>query len=126
VGKTPNIIFADAPDLDEAASGAAEGIFYNSGQVCDAGSRLLVEESIHDRFLDAVKRHAAAYQPADPLDQSTKMGSMVDETQTKRVLGYIAKGKKKVLRWRSAGSRFGRTAAASISSPRSSTGSTIA
>jgi gamma-glutamyl-gamma-aminobutyraldehyde dehydrogenase/4-guanidinobutyraldehyde dehydrogenase/NAD-dependent aldehyde dehydrogenase len=92
-GKTPNIVFADAPDLDEAAAGAAEGIFYNSGQVCDAGSRLLVEETIHDRFLDAVKRHAAAYQPADPLDQATKMGSMVDETQTKRVMGYIAKGK---------------------------------
>jgi gamma-glutamyl-gamma-aminobutyraldehyde dehydrogenase/4-guanidinobutyraldehyde dehydrogenase/NAD-dependent aldehyde dehydrogenase len=92
-GKSPNIIFADAPNLDEAANGAAEGIFYNSGQVCDAGSRLLVEESIHDRFLDAVKRHAAAYRPADPLDQATKMGSMVDETQTKRVLGYIAKGK---------------------------------
>jgi acyl-CoA reductase-like NAD-dependent aldehyde dehydrogenase len=91
-GKTPNIIFADAPNIDEAAQGAADGIFYNSGQVCDAGSRLLVEDAIHDRFLDAVKKHAAAYQPADPLDQATKMGAMVDETQTKRVLGYIAKG----------------------------------
>ncbi len=92
-GKTPNIIFADAPDLDEAAAGAAEGIFYNSGQVCDAGSRLLVEATIHDRFLEKVKQHAAVYQPADPLDQATKMGSMVDETQLKRVMSYIAKGK---------------------------------
>jgi len=92
-GKTPNIVFADAPDLDAAAADAADGIFYNSGQVCDAGSRLLVEEKIHDRFLDSVKRHAAKYQPGDPLDQNTKMGAMVDETQTKRVLGYIAKGK---------------------------------
>ena len=92
-GKTPNIVFADAPDLDEAAAGAAEGIFYNSGQVCDAGSRLLVEEKIHDRFLDKVKQHAAKYQPGDPLEPGTQMGAMVDETQTKRVMGYIAKGK---------------------------------
>src|SRR4029453_3516778 len=92
-GKTPNIIFADAPDLDEAAQGAAEGIFYNSGQVCDAGSRLLVEEKIHAPFLEKGKQHAAVYKPADPLDQDTKMGSMVDEAQTKRVMGYIAKGK---------------------------------
>ena len=91
-GKSPNIIFADAPDLDDAAAGAAEGIFYNSGQVCDAGSRLLVEEKVHDRFLEKVKQSAAAFQPADPLDQATKMGAMVDETQTKRVMGYIAKG----------------------------------
>jgi acyl-CoA reductase-like NAD-dependent aldehyde dehydrogenase len=91
-GKTPNIVFADTPDLDAAASGAAEGIFYNSGQVCDAASRLLVEEKIHDAFLDKIKMLAAKYQPADPLDEKTKMGAMVDETQTKRVLGYIAKG----------------------------------
>jgi gamma-glutamyl-gamma-aminobutyraldehyde dehydrogenase/4-guanidinobutyraldehyde dehydrogenase/NAD-dependent aldehyde dehydrogenase len=92
-GKTPNIVFADAPDLDEAAIGAADGIFYNSGQVCDAGSRLLVEEKIHDRFMEKVKQRAAIYQPGDPLDARTKMGAMVDQTQTKRVLGYIAKGK---------------------------------
>jgi len=92
-GKTPNIVFGDAPDLDAAAAEAADGIFYNSGQVCDAGSRLLVEDKIHDRFMDKVKQRAAVYQPGDPLDQKTKMGSMVDETQTKRVLGYIEKGK---------------------------------
>lgn len=91
-GKTPNIVFADAPNLDAAAAGAAEGIFYNSGQVCDAGSRLLVEEKIHDRFLDRVKHYAAKYQPGDPLEPGTQMGAMVDETQTKRVMGYIAKG----------------------------------
>ncbi len=91
-GKTPNIVFADSPDLDAAAAGAADGIFYNSGQVCDAASRLLVEEKIHDLFLDKVTKIAANYQPGDPLDQKTQMGAMVDETQTKRVLGYIAKG----------------------------------
>jgi 4-guanidinobutyraldehyde dehydrogenase / NAD-dependent aldehyde dehydrogenase len=92
-GKSPNIVFADAPDVDAAAADAADGIFYNSGQVCDAGSRLLVEESIHDRFMEKVKQRAAVYQPGDPLDQRTKMGSIVDETQTRRVLGYIEKGK---------------------------------
>src|ERR1700704_2913606 len=91
-GKTPNIVFADSPDLDAAAAGAADGIFYNSGQVCDAASRLLVEEKIHDVFLDKVTKLAANYQPGDPLDQKTQMGAMVDETQTKRVLGFIAKG----------------------------------
>src|SRR4051812_37116944 len=93
-GKTPNIVFADTPNLDAAAAGAAEGIFYNSGQVCDAASRLLVEDKIHDAFLDRVKKFASEYQPADPLDEKTKMGAIVDETQTKRVLGYIEKGQK--------------------------------
>jgi gamma-glutamyl-gamma-aminobutyraldehyde dehydrogenase/4-guanidinobutyraldehyde dehydrogenase/NAD-dependent aldehyde dehydrogenase len=92
-GKTPNIVFADAPDLAAAAEGTADGIFYNSGQVCDAGSRLLVEEKIHDAFLEKVTTLAGAYQPADPLNEKTKMGAIVDETQTRRVLGYIAKGR---------------------------------
>src|SRR3979411_2179695 len=68
-GKTPNIVFADSPDLDAAAAGTADGIFYNSGQVCDAASRLLVEEKIHDVFLDKVTKLAANYRPGDPLDQ---------------------------------------------------------
>jgi acyl-CoA reductase-like NAD-dependent aldehyde dehydrogenase len=92
-GKTPNIVFADSPDLDAAAEATADGIFYNSGQVCDAASRLLVEEKIHDAFLDKVTKLAEQYNPADPLDEKTKMGAMVDATQTKRVLGYIEKGK---------------------------------
>jgi gamma-glutamyl-gamma-aminobutyraldehyde dehydrogenase/4-guanidinobutyraldehyde dehydrogenase/NAD-dependent aldehyde dehydrogenase len=92
-GKTPNIVFADTPDLDAAARGAADGIFYNSGQVCDAASRLLVEDNIHDAFLSKVAALAKNYQPGDPLDEKTQMGAMVDATQTKRVLGYIEKGK---------------------------------
>ncbi|MBI3782128.1 MAG: aldehyde dehydrogenase [Deltaproteobacteria bacterium] len=92
-GKTPNIVFADAPDLEAAAAGAAEGIFFNSGQVCSAASRLLVEEKIHDAFVDKVKALAAVYQPGDPLDPKTLMGSMVDRAQMDRVLGYIEKGK---------------------------------
>jgi acyl-CoA reductase-like NAD-dependent aldehyde dehydrogenase len=92
-GKTPAIVFADAPDLDAAAKGAADGIFYNSGQVCDASSRLLVEEKIHDAFLEKVSRLAALYEPGDPLNDATRMGAMVDKAQTNRVLGYIAKGR---------------------------------
>ena len=91
-GKTPNIVFADTPDLDAAAAGAADGIFYNSGQVCDAASRLLVEDKIHDRFLSKVAELAQQYRPGDPLDEKTKMGAMVDVTQTKRVLTFIEKG----------------------------------
>jgi acyl-CoA reductase-like NAD-dependent aldehyde dehydrogenase len=91
-GKTPNIVFADTPDLDAAAKGAADGIFYNSGQVCDAASRLLVEDRIHDRFLSKVSELAQKYRPGDPLDEKTRMGAMVDQTQTRRVLGFIEKG----------------------------------
>ncbi len=92
-GKTPNIVFADTPDLDTAARGAADGIFYNSGQVCDAASRLIVEDKIHDVFLAKVTALAKSYEPGDPLDEKTQMGAMVDATQTKRVLGFIEKGK---------------------------------
>jgi gamma-glutamyl-gamma-aminobutyraldehyde dehydrogenase/4-guanidinobutyraldehyde dehydrogenase/NAD-dependent aldehyde dehydrogenase len=93
-GKTPNIVFADAPNLDGAAQGAAAGIFFNSGQVCVAASRLLVEERIHDQFVEKVKAMAAMFQPGDPLSTGTMMGSMVDKTQMDRVLSYVDKGKK--------------------------------
>lgn len=93
-GKTPNIVFADAPNLDGAAQGAAAGIFFNSGQVCVAASRLLIEESIHDEFVDKVKAMAAGFQPGDPLSAATMMGSMVDKSQMDRVLSYVEKGRK--------------------------------
>lgn len=92
-GKSPNIVFADAPDLSAAARGAGMGIFFNSGQVCVASSRLLVEEKIHDRFIEEVKAVGESMRPADPLDPKTTMGSMVDETQATRVLNYIGIGR---------------------------------
>jgi gamma-glutamyl-gamma-aminobutyraldehyde dehydrogenase/4-guanidinobutyraldehyde dehydrogenase/NAD-dependent aldehyde dehydrogenase len=92
-GKSPNIVFADAPDLEAVAKMSAGGIFYNSGQVCDAASRLIVEEKVHDKFMDALTTEAKTYAPGDPLDPKTTMGSVVDEAQMKRVLGYIEKGK---------------------------------
>jgi acyl-CoA reductase-like NAD-dependent aldehyde dehydrogenase len=91
-GKTPNIIFADAPDLDAAAYDAGMAIFHNSGQVCSASSRLLIEESIHDTFLSAVQKVCDDMVPADPLDPDTTMGSMVDKNQMERVLSYIEAG----------------------------------
>lgn len=88
-GKSPNIVFADAPDLAKAAEAAAMGIFYNQGEVCTAASRLLVERSIHDDFVAAVAKASQMMSPKHPLDPSTSMGAMVDEGQTRRVLGYI-------------------------------------
>ena len=66
-GKSPNIIFADAPDLDHAAKMAADGMFGNSGQVCDAPSRLLIEKSIKDEFLEKVSEYSKPWMPDDPL-----------------------------------------------------------
>ncbi|AXI46586.1 aldehyde dehydrogenase [Sulfitobacter sp. SK012] len=88
-GKSPNIIFADAPDLDEAAKVAAGGIFRNSGQVCVAGSRLLVEASIHDSFVDAVTKAAENMRVGDPLDMTTAIGAVNSEAQLKQNLGFV-------------------------------------
>jgi gamma-glutamyl-gamma-aminobutyraldehyde dehydrogenase len=91
-GKSPNIVFADAPDLAQAAKAAAGGIFYNQGEVCTAASRLLVQRGIKDEFLAAVIEAGRAMQPRHPLDPGAPMGAMVDEGQTERVLDYIARG----------------------------------
>jgi len=93
-GKSPNIVFADAPDLDKAAEAAAMGIFYNQGEVCTAASRLLVERSIHDDFVAAVAKAGQRMMPKHPLDPDATMGAMVDEGQTQRVLGYIDRAQK--------------------------------
>jgi len=93
-GKSPNVVFADAPNLDVAARTSAFGIWFNQGEVCTAGSRLLVEEKIKDEFLEKLMAVGQKMQPGDPLDPKTQMGAMVDETQAKRVMGYIEAGKK--------------------------------
>jgi gamma-glutamyl-gamma-aminobutyraldehyde dehydrogenase/4-guanidinobutyraldehyde dehydrogenase/NAD-dependent aldehyde dehydrogenase len=92
-GKTPHIILPDYPDLDKAAEAVAWGIFFNQGEVCNAGSRLLVHEDVRDDFIARVAKVAATIQPGNPLEAGTKMGAMVDETQTDRVLGYIEAGR---------------------------------
>lgn len=88
-GKSPNIIFADAPNLDEAAKVAAMGIFRNSGQVCVAGSRLLVETSIHDEFVTAVVKAAEGLRVGDPLSLETQVGAINSETQLFQNLAFV-------------------------------------
>ncbi len=92
-GKSPNIVFADCPDIDRAAAASAGSIFYNQGESCNAPSRLLVERSIKDEFVKKLLQHLPEYQPGDPLDVSTTMGAMVDCRQMENVLKYIASGK---------------------------------
>ncbi|WP_143057880.1 aldehyde dehydrogenase [Cribrihabitans marinus] len=88
-GKSPNIVFADAPDLDKAAKVSAMGIFRNSGQVCVAGSRLLVEASIHDRFVERLTAEAEALRVGDPLDAGTQVGAVNSEEQLRRNLSFM-------------------------------------
>jgi 4-(gamma-glutamylamino)butanal dehydrogenase len=88
-GKSPNIVFADAPDLDRAASVAASGIFRNSGQVCVAGSRLLVEASIYDRFMDKLKAATAKLRVGDPLDLSSDVGAVCGADQLAKNLRFV-------------------------------------
>jgi acyl-CoA reductase-like NAD-dependent aldehyde dehydrogenase len=91
-GKSPNIVFADG-NLELAASSAALAVFYNSGQTCTAGTRLIVEESIMDEFLPMVIEHSKAWMPGDPLDPATVMGPMIDSAQYQTVCDYVAIGK---------------------------------
>ncbi len=91
-GKSPNIVCADAPDLRAAAAAAASAICFNQGEVCTAGSRLLVEASIRDEFILLLLEQIAKWQPGHPLDPDTNVGALVDELQLKTVLGYISTG----------------------------------
>ncbi|MGL6071622.1 aldehyde dehydrogenase [Craterilacuibacter sp.] len=91
-GKSPNIILPDCPDLKKAARTAAAAIFYNMGEMCTAGSRLLVHRDIKEAFLAAFKEAAQGWQPGDPLDPDTSMGAIVDRIQYDKILSYIDKG----------------------------------
>ncbi len=91
-GKSPNIIFADA-DIPSAIKGAQNGIFYSKGEVCAAGSRLLVERPVHDQVVSELAARAKKLTHGDPLDKNTRMGAVVSKQQQETVLGYIAKGK---------------------------------
>ncbi|BAK77126.1 aldehyde dehydrogenase [Pseudogulbenkiania sp. NH8B] len=91
-GKSPNIILEDCPDLARAARTAAGAIYYNMGEMCTAGSRVLVQRSIKERFLEAFRKAAQGYYPTDPLDPAAGMGAIVDRTQFDKVLSYIDQG----------------------------------
>jgi acyl-CoA reductase-like NAD-dependent aldehyde dehydrogenase len=92
-GKSPNIVLADA-DLDAAVRGATNGIFYGKGEVCAAGSRLLVDRSIRDEFVDKLAARARRMAPGDPMDPATRFGAIASRKQLETVLGYIESGRR--------------------------------
>ncbi len=92
-GKSPNIVFADA-DIDAAVEGAYFGLFFNQGQCCCAGSRLFVEQSIHDEFVAKLVQRAKSQKVGDPFDPETTQGPQITREQQERVLSFIDSGKK--------------------------------
>ena len=103
-GKSPNIVYADA-DLDAAARGALTGIFYGKGEVCAAGSRLLVEDSAVEAMRTRILERAKKMVAGDPLDPKTRLGALVSKTQMERVLQYIETGKSEGAKLLSGGAR---------------------
>jgi len=91
-GKSPNIVFADA-DLKEAVKGASTGIFYGKGEVCAAGSRVLVERPVYDDFVAQFAARAQSMTVGDPMQKSTRLGAIVSAEQLERVMGYVESGK---------------------------------
>jgi 4-guanidinobutyraldehyde dehydrogenase / NAD-dependent aldehyde dehydrogenase len=92
-GKSPNVVLADAPDIARAAEAIAGGVFVNAGQMCNAGTRLVVEESIREDLLGRLVDAAKPWKPVHPFEDGARMGAMVDENQMNRVLGYIDAGR---------------------------------
>ncbi len=91
-GKSPNVVMEDCPDLARVARASAFAIFFNQGEMCSAGSRLIVHESLKDALVEQIAAVARELAPGDPLDAATRLGAVVDEPQMQRVLGYIAGG----------------------------------
>jgi len=104
-GKSPNIVFPDA-DIDAAVRGATTGIFYGKGEVCAAGSRLLVDASIKDEFIDKVAARAKKMLPGDPLDPKTRLGAISSKKQLDNDLGYIETAKAEGATLVAGGARF--------------------
>lgn len=92
-GKSPNLVFADCQDLDLAAEKAAFGIFFNQGEVCSANSRLYVQRSIHDEFVERLVSKSRAWMPGDPLDPGSAAGAIVDSEQTARIMHAIGEAR---------------------------------
>jgi aldehyde dehydrogenase (NAD+) len=105
-GKSANVIFADA-DLDSATKAAASGIFFNSGQVCSAGSRVLAQEAVYDEVVERMIARAKAIRVGDPTEPGTTMGPIVSETQMNRVLEYVDIGVKEGASLATGGTRIG-------------------
>ena len=105
-GKSPNIVFADA-DLDAAIEGAYFGLFFNQGQCCVAGSRLLVEEKIYDEFVQKMLAKAKSRKVGDPFEKGVEQGPQVSQEQFDRVMGYITAGQKEGAKLLTGGKRVG-------------------
>ena len=105
-GKSPNIVFADA-DLDAAAAGAEFGLFFNQGQCCCAGSRLFVEESVHDAFVERIVDRARQRVLGNPFDTETDQGPQVDRAQFEKIMDYIGRGRSQGANCVTGGERFG-------------------
>lgn len=105
-GKSPNIVFADS-DLDAAAAGAHFGLYFNQGQCCCAGSRVFVEEKVHDKFVDKVAGMNKGRKLGDPLDHSTEQGPQVDQAQFDKIMKYIDLGQKGGAKMLTGGKRHG-------------------
>lgn len=107
-GKSPNVVFADA-DLDAAAAGAEFGLFFNQGQCCCAGSRLFVQESVHQKFVQKIMDRVSDRKLGDPFDPETTQGPQVDKAQFDKILHYIGKGNEAGAKCLTGGKRFGDT-----------------
>jgi acyl-CoA reductase-like NAD-dependent aldehyde dehydrogenase len=92
-GKSPQVVLADVGDLEAAASTIGWGIFYNSGQTCNAGSRLVVHRSVREELVERIAALGRELSPGEPLDPATRLGAIVDERQLEKVLGYVALGR---------------------------------
>jgi phenylacetaldehyde dehydrogenase len=106
-GKSPNIIFKDVGDLDAAVAGAASAIFFNHGQCCCAGSRLMVERSVFDEVVNGVAEHAKKIKLGPGLAPDTQMGPLVSEEQLARVTNYMNQGKQDGACYVTGGTRAG-------------------
>ena len=105
-GKSPNVIFADS-DLDAAVAGAEFGLFFNQGQCCCAGSRVFVEESVKEEFVEKLVSRASARKLGNPFDTSTVQGPQIDQAQLDKILSFVEKGKEAGATCVTGGNRFG-------------------
>ncbi|HVT83334.1 MAG TPA: aldehyde dehydrogenase [Phycisphaerae bacterium] len=92
-GKSPQLVFADAPDLDTVANNAVSAAFWNMGENCSCGSRLIVHKSIKDQLVEKIAKIAGEWTIGDPIDPMTRVGSMIEKPHMERVMSYIAAGK---------------------------------
>src|SRR5712671_1580410 len=104
-GKSPQLVLADVGDVEAAASTIGWGIFYNSGQTCNAGSRLVVQRSVREELVERIAAMGRSLAPGEPLDPTTRLGAIVDSTQLDKVLGYVGLGQQEGARLVAGGER---------------------